>query len=36
MSYYIGIGLLFFAALIEVSVLPLFRVYGLPALAGSR
>jgi len=29
MSYYVGIVLLFFAALIEVSVLPLFRVYGL-------
>jgi rod shape-determining protein MreD len=29
MSYYVGIGLLFFSALIEVSVLPMFRVYGL-------
>jgi rod shape-determining protein MreD len=29
MSYYVGITLLFFVALIEVSVLPLFRVYGL-------
>ena len=29
MSYYVGIGLLFFVALIEVSVLPMFRVYGL-------
>lgn len=29
MSYYIGITLLLFSALIEVSVLPLFRVYGL-------
>ena len=29
MSYYVGIALLFFAALIEVSVLPLFRLYGL-------
>src|SRR3990170_370564 len=29
MSYYVGITLLFFVAIIEVSVLPLFRVYGL-------
>jgi cell shape-determining protein MreD len=29
MSYYVGIALLVFVALIEVSVLPLFRVYGL-------
>jgi rod shape-determining protein MreD len=29
MSYYVGITLLLFSALIEVSVLPLFRVYGL-------
>jgi rod shape-determining protein MreD len=28
-SYYVGLTLLFLSALIEVSVLPLFRVYGL-------